>query len=466
MNPKISCLLLALACGALPGQAQPTAPTRPATVAGSADIPPLPDLYRALESPQTENFARARVLHHLIQSRQTIPEPLIDKLLRDPSPDVRQLMSGYPFLSDAQFRSIIGSRDPQAWAGLLRRRSSGVPLPSFVIPELIRMRVEAMHHVLADPTVVKLRPEEASLLAAEGGPLTRFLLAQNYGLGSADEATAALLQSGPPQDIQRMIGLLPAVPEQVVDQLLAQAPLELRRVLATQGKFTPTPAQMRLMLQDLDPQIRLGAARRTSVPLPVEVVNAGALDDDEKVAFAFRERLEFRPDAALVDQGLRNKNELTRFNFARRTDVVLSAAQIERGLTDSAASVRRAVASRSDVALTDAQTDRCLIDADYSVRSACVQRPDFQMNQSRFEVVVRDSNPNLVRSVTQRQPPIDFGPLVAATLQSGSAATRVALASQSSLPLDAAQMQLGLSAAEAEVRAAFANRQRQQAGRR
>ena len=467
MNKFTLYLLLALSFPVMSSQAQPTGASviasRVAAPSAEEDAPALSDLKKLLDAPEED--IRAWAVIAAVKYKLRLSDARVDKLLRDPSSEIRQYMALYPFLGDRQIRFIIGTRDPQAMRMLLDRNRT-FPLPPGAIMAMIKTEVNGIDQtLLAGNSQVKLSPAHIALLATRMDPLTRLLLAQGYGVGSVQEAMVVLLKTGSPDDINLTISRMSVVPEEIANTILAGAPLTVRRHLMMHGRFTPTPSQIAIALNDADSEIRIGLLRRRDLDLPAHVVSAGMFDPDEDVAFWYRQRKEFHPTAAQVEIGLSSPRLLIRRGFALDKEILPNTAQVERGLTDADEVVRSAFAARKNITLTDVQLDRCMVDTQFQVRYACIQRPDFQLNQTRFEILLHDKNPNMlsVFSDQNRKPLWDLSPFVWATLKFAPVTTRLALAKQTVLSLNHEQIRMGLMANEDEVRAAFAALERRAA---
>lgn len=423
-----------------------------------------------LDSPDAEE--RGAALGAALSGQVRLPPERVDKLLRDTSPDMRKGIGAYRYLNDIQLKSLIGTRDRQALEGLLIRHSAD-PLPPWAISAMVGAGVVDIDRRLADAKAVKLSSADVATLAARGDPLTGLLLALGYGVGSVQEQQARLLGTGAADEINAAVFRMPVVPEAFVDAVLARGPPESRSFLLGRGRFTPTPQQVALVLRDADPQVLKGLLSRKDVDLPASLVNASALAaGDESLAFSWRQRKEFSPDATQTEQGLSSDRVMLRRSFIDSQAVKLTAEQVDRGLNDTDETVRSLLLHRTDLELSDLQLDRCMQWNSFTTRYACVRRPEFRLTQARFETLLPYPNPNILRALLEpnrgpnREAPPDLSPFIWATLRNGSIPAREALARQSVLPLDNAQISFGLQADEPSVVAAFNDAWRRFASKR
>lgn len=460
MNKLIILLLFTFSSQIALSQTSPT-PTGvvegdvPTTVKEKAEM--LAYIEKGFKAPEPE--MRAMTLQMVTTSKMRLSDAIVEQLLRDPFLEIRQYMSSYPFLSDQQIRTLISTKDPITLHGLVLRNDTS-PLHPDVITDLIMANIPLIDHVMVSRKNMKLSPKNIEILLSRKDPGTLLLLAQIYGIGSAQEATVALLKSGSVEDVNDAISRMSEVPESMVNLILSKSPLPVRRHLLMQGRFTPTANQIDIILKEQDPEVKIGLLRRRTIDLPADVVSVNMFDANEDVSFWFRQRKEFHPTPEQIEIGLSNKRILIRMGFSLMEHIVPNAAQVERGLVDPHSGVRGTFAARKNITLSDTQLDRCIVDSEFSVRYSCVQRAEFRMNQKRFETVVQDKNANMLYVFTskKRQPNLDLSPFVRTLLESTSVATRsarLALAKQTSLVLNEDQIQKGMMDSDDAVRDTF-----------
>lgn len=117
---------------------------------------------------------------------------------------------------------------------------------------------------------------------------------------------------------------------------------------------------------------------------------------------------------------------------------------------------------RKNITLTKLQLDRCTVDPLFQIRAACVKRPDCQLNQTRFEAILFDKNPNILSTFTNKTSPAltSLDKFVWVVLKESPPEIQVALAVNKWLLLSDEQINFGSNSSNAAVRAAFCRRQK------
>ncbi|MFG6440264.1 hypothetical protein [Roseateles sp. LKC17W] len=428
-----------------------------------------------------------------------MPPELLPRLVKDPSPDVRRLVAAAAQLDAEQWLTLWAhSPEPalrQTLADGLRSRFA-TPAPALV-GRLLDAADDRLDWALLAPPALPLSEAQLAVLARRADLLTRWLLSQRLQQPDAETRLQQVLTQGDDERVRRALRLMaPAARQQatprLLDQALAQqrdelllrmlpqlrtaegglppetatrllreAPVAVRERLTMEAWWLPryNAEQIALVLTDPAPLVRIGLLRRRDIALPAEQINAGLLHKDEELASWYRRRPEARPNPAQAAAGLAHANPVVRRGWTSQLAASFDAAQLAQALNDSDQSVRWLALLAARLPLSDAQLDRCLTDPAFVVRERCVSRREFVLTQARFETLLADSNPNVLRAVKgpDGRPP-DLAPFIGATLREGTPAARLLLARQQAFPLRPDQLASGLLDPVDTVRQAFAQR--------
>ncbi len=346
---------------------------------------------------------------------------------------------------------------------LAQRRGAGIVRSDEVAAAAGRAH-EAPRQLLAAELRLAARGHRRHALAEVGGLELGVLLsalARHRQAHLLDQALAqrreALLLRLLPQLRTAEGGL----PPETATRLLREAPVAVRERLTMEAWWLPryNAEQIALVLTDPAPLVRIGLLRRRDIALPAEQINAGLLHEDEKLASWYRGRPEARPTPAQAAAGLAHPNPVVRRGWTSQLAASFDAAQLAQALSDSDQSVRWLALREARLPLSDTQLDRCLTDPAFVVRERCVSRREFVLTQTRFETLLADRNPNVLRAVRGpdgRAP--DWAPFIWATLREGPPAARELLARQRAFPLLPEQLAAGRLDAVDAVREAFEQR--------
>jgi hypothetical protein len=387
-----------------------------------------------------------------------VPVRLLDKAVKDPSRMVRAALGGYPFLEPVHVKALLQGKDAESLSMLVA--NSRVNFDQDDVDAVLNLKSTSLNRLLISVRKPSLTQQQIDRLASSDDPLTRFFVAQNYGVGSVAQALTALIERGNEGDVHRAVLSFKEMPEPLVNLLLNHANPAMRRQVAMHGKFKPTAEQLEKALNDEDPQVRIGILRRRDVALSAEQINQGINHPDQNVAFWYRTRDDFKPTPEQIETALSSPDPITRRSYASMQQFVPTAEQIERGLADRDNGVRWAFMVRKDIKLTDQQLDRCTVDPSFQIRLGCVMRPEFRLTQERFESILFDSNPNILGTFTDknRETPTLLDDYIWKALKESTTQVQVALAENRRLPMSDEQLRLGLESNKPEVRAAFCKR--------
>lgn len=442
---------------------------------------------------------RTAALQLALEQRWTVPPELLPHLLKDPSPDVRRLVASAPQLEAEQWLTLwTHSPEPelrQVLAEGLRGRFA-TPAPALV-SRLLDAADDRLDWALLAPPALPLTPAQLAVLERRADLLTRWLLAQRLQQPDAEARLQQVLTQGDDERVRHafrlmapaarqqaspglldralaqrrealLLRLLPqlrtaegGLPPETATRLLREAPVAVRERLTMEAWWLPryNAEQIALVLTDPAPLVRIGLLRRRDIALPAEQINAGLLHEDENLASWYRGRPEARPTPAQAAAGLAHTNPVVRRGWTSQLAASFDAAQLAQALSDSDQSVRWLALREARLPLSDTQLDRCLTDPAFVVRERCVSRREFVLTQTRFETLLADRNPNVLRAVRGpdgRAP--DWVPFIWATLREGPPAARVLLARQRAFPLLPEQLAAGRLDAVDAVREAFEQR--------
>jgi hypothetical protein len=400
-----------------------------------ANLKPISDAEQAefenyWDSIQNQPELRLELIYGLLYQRNRVSDTFIQRVLQDPDHRLAQaIVQKYEGLKPDVVAYLLG-QDDVTIANLFLNRC--VVLNSAQIDALIARQIDPpgtanstdyISRALAYQPYFSLTPEQAKRLTASTDLIVRIFLATRYGQGDALALSKQMLRSQASiEGVSVIMSLWNPTPSELVDMIISLPDEEIRAHFSMQGKFMPTAEQQDKMLNDPNPEVQIGLLRRKDITLSHEQITKGVQTDNDDLGFWYWGRPEFQPTDAQIDEALRSPRVLKRRYFAIRDGYVLNAARLERGLTDPDSVVRSAFVSQTNLNLTDVQLDRCTQDQDFSVRARCVARKDYSLTQSRFELMLRDANPNLIHGFlnsARSRGTLDIQPFVKATLAGG-----------------------------------------------
>lgn len=403
---------------------------------------------------------RILLLGEVVTKKIRLPDALVLKAIKHRSPRIRTAIAYYPYLQESQVEALILTRDANVGRALLSNPHITIKERDMdsMIDSVLDLNSRELNLMIASGKR-QLTKKQVEQLESRNDLLINLFLALRKQDGSEKQAMMALIHGKNEGDISRAIGHYRPLPEEVVDLLLSQPNPAMRKRLAMQGAFTPTPRQIDAIVGDADPSVSIGLLRRRDVVLSPEQVNRGINHPDEKVAFQYRSRDEFHPTPEQIDAGLTSASVMTRLDYAQMKKITPTSEQVERGLMDTEQRVRLAFLARRDITLTELQLDRCTVDPVIHVRRACVERPEYLLNHARFETILLDESPFVFATFTHgTKANMALAPFVWPALRGSSVQVQVALARNNRVQMTDEQIQFGLNSKNDEVRAAFCQR--------
>lgn len=344
------------------------------------------------DAERRQRYARIK---ELVESGEQQPRSWVEQILAEGSENELQLLAGYAWLQPQDVEHLLAIETGQIGIANKLITNPAVTLNREQLDGLVENDVSGMF--LIKYRLDQLSPEQLQLLAAN--PHTSRTLTLARGGPDAAQALREALQAGDESTLRsRDLNFLPAVPAELLDVILSQGSERLQMLIEDRYKPDYTAEQLEQVLAHGQTELHIRLVGRRKLPLTLEQYERGLMHPDGRnIAFWYHQREDRQPSAQLAEQGLTSPDPQMRARWLHNRQIRLDAQQMARALADENADLRGIAYTRKDVALTDAQLDVCLQEDSISARFACVKRPEMRLTGWRFERMVSDRNPNVLR---------------------------------------------------------------------
>jgi hypothetical protein len=198
--------------------------------------------------------------------------------------------------------------------------------------------------------------------------------------------------------IYRFVALYGVYDDLVVDVIFTYGADRWKQEAADRRVQKFTPAQIERALTDPSRDVQIWMLRRKDVELTRAQYDRGIQSKQRDVAFWYQQNKTYVPTSAQVDEGLDSPDEPTRWSWANRKDIVLTPLQLVKLLKDPVPRVRYSIWNRPEWAPNEAGIDLCFAElTGYDMR-ICFSKAEFEMKLKWFNLIVRNSNRNVIRS--------------------------------------------------------------------
>jgi|GEM_PF-6651146 len=390
-------------------------------------------------------------LAEIVGKGEKQPKEWVDNIIAKAIPAYAETIARYRWLDAEQVEALLALRDYGTNSALvsnadvqLDSRQLDAMLGSAPATEIVRERFESLSE--AQRQRLKKNPDLALAMRLRGS-----------GADAAAAFEFVVREQGNGKALWAL-QMLPDITGEIVDVVLEYGSDDLRRSFAMKRHLQFTPQQIERMLQDRNPEVRIGILRRRDIALTVEQVAHGINHPNENLAFWYRQRSEnYVPTAEEIEASLTSASVGTRSWWVSNRRFTLTPGQAARALADPAPVVRQAALGRPELLFGESEQNACTNDPDFSVRSICVSRPDYTLTQARFESIASDRNQNLLRAFLNRKgvPKTDLGPYVEEAVRNASDATLQAIAANKEVPFTPLQIGIACQARSGKTQNAF-----------
>lgn len=352
------------------------------------------------DAERGQRYARIK---ELVESGEQQPRSWVEQILAEASENELQLLAGYAWLQPQDVERLLTIETGQVGIANKLITNPAVTLNREQLDGLVENDVSGLF--LIKYRLDQLSAEQVQQLAAN--PHTSRTLTLARGGPDAAQALREALQAGDESTLRsRDLNYLPAVTTELLDVILSQGSERLQMLIEDRYKPDYTAEQLEQVLAHGQTELHIRLVGRRKLPLTLEQYERGLMHPDGRnIAFWYHQREDRQPSAQLAEQGLTSPDPQMRARWLHNRHIRLDAQQMARALADENADLRGIAYTRKDVALTDAQLDACLQEDSISARFACVKRPEMRLTGWRFERMVSDRNPNVLRDYVKAHEP-------------------------------------------------------------